>query len=164
MAVRKRKGRQTRSNTLLDLRKVYVGGFAANLFAPLALPAQKEAEFEIQFCKEILRADSNHFEALVLLGDAYTRNGDYEKGLEMDLRLSRLKPNNKLIHYNLACSYALTGQKDKALTNLHKAVELGYCDVDQLRQDRDLDALKSDPRFQTIVKKLSTEDHQPQKH
>lgn len=145
---------------MLDVRKVYLSGFAANLCAPFDVPLPKDPEFEIQFCKEILRSDANHFEALALLGDAYTRNGDYAKGLEMDLRLSRLKPDNKLIRYNLACSYALTGQKDKALLNLHKAIELGYSDIEQLRQDRDLDALKSDPRFQNLIKQLSAEQRQ----
>ena len=83
----------------------------------------------------------------VLLGDAFTRKGEYQKGLEFDLRLSQLKPENKLIRYNLACSYALTGQKDKALNCLNKAVELGYTDLEHLRKDTDLDTIKSDPRF-----------------
>ena len=148
---------------LLDLRQAYFDGLGVNLFRPFEMPLPRDAEFEIQFCREILRTDSNHFEALVLLGDAYTRNGEFERGLEMDLKLSRLKPDNKLIRYNLACSYALTGQKDKAIHNLHKAVELGYRDVEHLRQDRDLDAIKSDPRFQNLIKKLSADERQQQR-
>jgi len=41
------------------------------------------------------------------LGNAYTENGMYAKGLLVDLKLSRLKPNDPLVHYNLARSYAL---------------------------------------------------------
>jgi len=160
--VRKRKRRQTRSSTPLDLRKAYFDGLAANLFKPFDVPQPRETDFEILFCKEILRTDANHFEALLLLGDAYTRSGEFEKGLEMDLKLSCIKPEHKLVRYNLACSYALTGQKDQALLNLHKAVELGYSDVEQLRQDKDLDAIKSDPRFQHLIKKLAAEQHQKQ--
>lgn len=147
---------------MLDFRQAYLDGLSGNLFKAIETPLPTDTEFEIQFCKEVLRANANHFEALVLLGDAYTRNGDYEKGLEMDLRLSRIKPDNKLVRYNLACSYALTGQKDKAILSLNKAIELGYCDIEHLSQDRDLDAIKSDPRFQDIVKKLSAEQHQTQ--
>lgn len=95
-----------------------------------------------------------HYDALVVLGDAYTRNGDYLKGLELDIRLSQLKPENETIRYNLACSYALIGQTDNALKNLSTAVELGYNDVDHLRNDNDLAGLKADPRFQTLVRKL----------
>jgi len=159
--VRKRNGRKSRSTMVLDLRKLYVGGFSPDLFKPMELPLDSDKDFEIQFCEDILKTQANHFEALVLLGDAYTRKGEFQKGLELDLRLSRIKPENKLIRYNLACSYALTGQKEKAFNSLTKAVELGYRDIEHLRQDHDLDALKGDPRFQNIIKKLSTE-HQTQ--
>ena len=161
--MRKRNRRHSRSSLPLDLRQAYLDGLAVNLFKPFDLPQPKDTEFEIQFCKEILRSNAHHFEALVLLGDAYTRNGEYQKGLEMDLRLSRMKPENKFVRYNLACSYALTGQNDKALLNLNKAVELGYRDVEQLRQDKDLEPIKSDPRFQSLIKKLSADRPQARK-
>jgi tetratricopeptide (TPR) repeat protein len=159
--VRKRSGRKSRSNMLLDLRKLYVAGVTTDLFKAIDTPTPTEADFEIAFCEDILKTDPAHFEAMSLLGDAYTRKGEFQKGLELDLRLSRLCPDNKLVRYNLACSYALTGQKDKAMTCLNKAVELGYRDVEHLRQDHDLDALKTDPRFQTLIKKLSAEQHEP---
>lgn len=154
--MRKRSARKSRSNMLLDLRKLYLGGLSTDIFKTIDVPASSETDFEIHFCEQILRTDANHIEAMVLLGDACTRMGDFKRGLELDLRLSKIKPDNNLIRYNLACSYALTGQKDKAINTLHKAVELGYRDVEHLRQDHDLDAIKSDPRFQNIVRKLSS--------
>jgi tetratricopeptide (TPR) repeat protein len=163
-AVRKRNGRKSRSNLVLDLRKLYLGGLWGDIFKPIDQPVANETEFDIQFCEDILREHKAHFEALVLLGDAYTRKGDYQKGLELDLRLSSIKPDNNLVRYNLACSYALTGQKEKALLCLNKAVELGYRDVEHLRQDHDLDAVKSDPRFQLLVKKLSAEQPEASSH
>jgi tetratricopeptide (TPR) repeat protein len=147
---------------VLDLRKLYVGGLSCDLFKAIDLPIPSESEVEVDICEQVLRANPNHFEALVLLGDNYTRRGEYAKGLELDLRLSRIKPENKLIRYNLACSYALTGEKEKALSCLNKAVELGYDDVEHLRQDRDLEGLKGDPRFLNIVKKLASTQHQVQ--
>lgn len=158
--MRKRSARKTRSNMVLDLRKLYLTGLSSDVFKAIETPVP--ADVEIELCEHILSTNVNHFEALVLLGDAYTRRGEFAKGLELDLRLSRIKPENKLIRYNLACSYALTGQKDQALTSLDKAVELGYRDIEHLRQDHDLDPIKSDPRFQTIIKRLSSEEHQPQ--
>lgn len=160
--MRKRNGRKSRSNLVLDLRKLYMGGLSPDLFKPIDTPIPSEAEVEIEMCEQILRSNPDHFEALVLLGDAYTRRGDYAKGLEFDLRLSKIKPDNKLIRYNLACSYALTGEKEKALLCLNKAVELGYRDIEHLRQDHDLDGIKSDPRFQSLIKKIASEQHQAQ--
>ncbi len=160
--MRKRNKRKSRSCMALDLKKLYVGGLSCDLFRSIEVPTPTEIDFEIQLCEEVLRTNPNHFEALVVLGDSYTRKGLYAKGLELDLRLSRIKPENKLIRYNLACSYALIGEKDNALLCLNKAVELGYSDIDHLRQDRDLDGIKADPRFLDIVKKLSTSQHQTQ--
>lgn len=116
--------------------------------------AMAESEFEIGFFQRVIDANPLHYDALIELGDAYTRNGDYARGLELDLRLAQLKPDNEMVRYNLACSYALTGQTDNALRNLCKAVDLGYNDVDHLCKDHDLAVLKADPRFQTLVQKL----------
>ena len=91
---------------------------------------------------------------MVVLGDAYTRAGEFQKGLELDLKLAQLKPENETIRYNLACSYALTGQTDNAIRNLSKALDLGYNDVKHLCEDHDLAPLKGDPRFQKLVEKL----------
>jgi len=160
--VRKRSARKSRSNMVLDLRKLYVTGLSPDLFKAIETPMPADVDIEIGMCEQILNINPNHFEALVLLGDAYTRKGEYQKGLELDIRLSTIKPENKLIRYNLACSYALTGQKEKALNCLDKAVELGYSDIEHLRQDHDLDPIKTDPRFQSLIKKMSAEQHQPQ--
>ena len=153
--MRKRHARKSRSELTLDLRKFYLAGFSAHLLNSLETPGLGQVDFEIQFCEDVLGADPTHAEALLLLGEDYTRKGEYVKGLELDLRLLQLRPNNKLVRYNLACSYALTGQKDAALHSLTQAVELGYRDVDHVRQDRDLDTIKSDPRFELIIKKMS---------
>jgi tetratricopeptide (TPR) repeat protein len=161
--VRKRGSRKSASLTILDLRAVYFRGLTPDLFRTIETPAPKDADFEIAFCQEVLRGNPMHFEALVLLGDSYTRKGEYQKGLELDLWLSRLRPENKFVRYNLACSYALTGQKDKALSSLSQAVELGYRDAEHLRQDHDLNTLKTDPRFQELLERLSAleqEEHE----
>jgi len=149
---------------LLDIRKLYKSGVTSDLFRPIEVPVPAEADFEIAFCEDILKSVPGraHFETMVLLGDAYTRKGEYAKGLEMDIQLSRLQPENKLVRYNLACSYALTGQKEKAFSTLNKAVELGYRDVEHLRNDHDLDAIKSDPRFQSLLTKLSSVTQEPE--
>ncbi|MFH0939353.1 MAG: tetratricopeptide repeat protein [Planctomycetota bacterium] len=134
--MRKRSSRKTRSLTSLDIRDLYTIGLCSNLFDAIETSVSDDVDFDIQFCQEILRANAAHFEALSLLGDLYTRKGEYQKGLELDISLSRNCPENKLVHYNLACSYALTGQKEKAIQALAQAVELGYQDIEHLRHDR----------------------------
>ncbi len=161
--MRQRKKRLSRSLIGLDIRKLYAGGVSADLDKPIDVGMPSEIDFEIGLCQRILEVNPTHYDALVTLGDAYTRNGDFEKGLELDLRLAQLKPENETIRYNLACSYALIGKTDDALRNLSKAVDLGYNDVEHLCKDHDLAVLKSDPRFQTLVRKLEQQKNPSRK-
>ncbi|HLX62529.1 MAG TPA: hypothetical protein VKX17_14730 [Planctomycetota bacterium] len=134
--------------------KLYVGGMTMDFDKSIDIGTPADNQFEIDFFQRILDANPLHYDALLILGEAYGRAGDYGKGLELDLRLAQLKPQNEKVHYNLARSYALNGQTDNALRNLSKAVDLGYKDVEHLCKDHDLAALKTDPRFQKLVQKL----------
>ena len=63
-----------------------------------------------------------------------------------------VRPNDPLAHYNLACSYALLKRGEQALKILRRAVELGYRDFRYMREDRDLDAVRNDPRFRQLLR------------
>ncbi len=66
---------------------------------------------------------------------------------------ARLFPEIYIWPYNLACVQAIRGEKDKSFENLEKAIDLGFTDVEHIRHDPDLANLKSDPRFNLILKK-----------
>ena len=122
------------------------------------LPAgafDKEAtRFEAGFFEEALRFSPGDLEVLIALGSAYSRLGNVQKSLEVDLLLVKARPDEPVFHYNLACSYSLTGQLDCAFDSLVNAIRLGYADVEHLTMDRDLDNLKRDGRFREIIAKL----------
>jgi len=115
-----------------------------------------DLEFEISFYEGILGDDPDFVPALIPLADDYTRVGRYEEGLAMDERLSSLKPGDPLVHYNLACSYALTDRKEKALAALNKAVSLGYDDLDWMEKDEDLEELRSTAGYTEIISALKS--------
>jgi Flp pilus assembly protein TadD len=129
-----------------------------DLFKHIETPLPTEADFEVEFCENILNANptQQHLDALLLLGDAYTRKGEYQKGLEVDLKLAVIDPKNQHVQYNLACSYALIGEMDQAIHSLTKAVELGYRDAEHIRNDHDLDGIKNNPDFKSLLNKLTT--------
>ncbi len=77
--------------------------------------------------------------------------GDYAKAIEIGLQWVRLKPKNITAAYNLACVYALNGDKKDALQWLAKSVALGWDDPGHLQRDTDLDSLHSEPEFDKIV-------------
>ena len=107
--------------------------------------------FEIAFYEGILAEDPEFEDALIPLAEAYTKAGLHEKGLATDLKLATLRPNDPTVHYNLACSYALTGHRDEALATLERAIELGYRDVGFLMKDEDLVSLHDDEAFAQLI-------------
>lgn len=111
-------------------------------------------DFEIKFFEGVLRERPAYIEALIPLAEAYTHRGEYEKGLEIDRKLSQLCGKDPTVFYNLACSHALLSQQDEAFLALDKAVELGYYDWLHLVQDRDLKKLQSDERFKQVLEKI----------
>jgi tetratricopeptide (TPR) repeat protein len=56
--------------------------------------------------------------------------------------------------YNIACGYALQGNRDKAFEWLKKASEAGFDVAAYLERDDDLDNLKSDPRWREWKKSV----------
>jgi tetratricopeptide (TPR) repeat protein len=107
-------------------------------------------DVQIQFMEGVVRRDPRYVEALQLLGDNYTKRGRYNEGLGVDERLAELEPENPLVFYNLACSYSLTDQCDRAADALEKALHLGYRDFKWLARDPDLRKLREHPRYDSI--------------
>ncbi len=98
----------------------------------------------------LVRRDPEYVDALQLLGDHYTQRGLFTEGLNVDERLAQLQPENPVVFYNLACSYSLTEQFDRAATALEKALTLGYSDFTWLAKDPDLKKLRAHPLFAEI--------------
>lgn len=122
--------------------------------------AEKEdVQFEIQFFEGIARRDPDYIDALQILGDAYTKTGQWDKGLQVDERLARLCPDSSLVFYNLACSYSLLKRVDAAFGALDHAVRLGYNDARWLNKDPDLENIRHDSRFEKIRSGLSKKSH-----
>lgn len=112
-------------------------------------------DFEIRFFESILRRHPKYADVIEILGELYTKSGRIEDGLRMDRRLVRLLPENPNAYYNLACSLALKKRDSEALTNLRKAISLGYDDFDWLMQDPDLENLKGNPSFRKLISTLN---------
>ena len=111
-------------------------------------------EFTIWFLEGILEKSPNYFDCLIYLSNAYTANGMYEKALILDQKLSCLRQDDPIVHYNLACSYALLSEIDAAFEVLEKAIELGYEDAYHLERDKDLASLRKDERYLKLIEKL----------
>ena len=108
-------------------------------------------DFEISFYEELLEKRPDFVDALILLGELYTKKGLYSNGLSVDRRLAQLRPDEPVVHYNLACSYSLLNKTDEALASLKRAVQLGYTEFDFMEGDKDLNNIRQDQRYKELV-------------
>ena len=61
-------------------------------------------------------------------------------------------------YYNLACCYSLTHQKKPALKALEQAIQLGYKDYGNMKSDTDLDYIRKEKKFKTLLEQLRQYD------
>lgn len=128
--------------------------------APAASAAARAAalsqlDFEIDFYGRVLQRYPDYVDVLRVHGNNLTLKGRYAEGLQIDRRLVELRPGDALAHYNLACSLALLKKVDLALKTLRRAMELGYRDFRYMSEDRDLDAVRRDPRFVKLLREFT---------
>ena len=70
-----------------------------------------------------------------------------------------IKEQKSMCLYDMACLYALTGQKKKALQELEKSVDLGYKNYNNMVNDNDFLSIRKDKKFQTLL--AAVKDRQP---
>lgn len=87
--------------------------------------------------------------------------GDYmdgeawEKAEETARILVTIAADRPASHYNLACALARRGKNQEAIASLEKSIDLGWRHYEHLvHLDPDLDSLRSDARFPSLVLKL----------
>jgi beta-lactamase regulating signal transducer with metallopeptidase domain/tetratricopeptide (TPR) repeat protein len=90
--------------------------------------------------------------------DWYSRGMDlhhddrYDEAIEAFQKAIEAGYREDAASYNIACGYALKGDRDKAFEWLRKAAEAGFEVASYLERDDDLDNLKSDPRWKELKK------------
>jgi carboxyl-terminal processing protease len=78
---------------------------------------------------------------------------EYEKSAQLFVAAIKQGAGDAGVFYNAACSFALAGKKEEAMSYLLQAVHQGFLDSEHLQKDSDLDSLHSDGRWQGVVDK-----------
>ncbi|MFL2876314.1 MAG: TPR end-of-group domain-containing protein [Pontiellaceae bacterium] len=120
---------------------------------------QNNEAIELALFEKLEKRLPNDTEILQVLAELYTKNKLYKSGLAVDLRLTKLEPYNGMVWYNLGCSFALNQQFDEAFEALYKAIEYGYNDYEWLKNDGDLDVLRDDKRYESLLMFILTQTH-----
>ncbi len=110
-------------------------------------------EFEVDLSRAALRSRPHWFEALTMLGHALTKAGNHKQALAIDLKLAKLRPNDAIVFYNLACSLSNLERVDESLEALQQSLDLGYKDFSYLLGDPDLENIRRDPRFKRMLER-----------
>ena len=111
---------------------------------------KKYAEAIVKF-EEVIRAAPDNKKAWISLGICYMRTGKTEEGFIRFRAALKLDATWPPTYFNLACYYALKGDKDKAFENLQKTIEYEPRARSWAENEPDLKSLKTDPRFKKIV-------------
>lgn len=72
---------------------------------------------------------------------------DYQGAIEEFKKALALDPNDISIHFNLACTYSLNEEADKALEHLDRAVSLGFTDFKRIKEHDALAYLRIQDAF-----------------
>ena len=104
--------------------------------------------------RERLVTDPDDTRALYLGANLLVETGKVDEGLEWCRRAMAVDPSDPSTLYNAACVYCKAGRKQEALEILERAVAAGFAHKAWLENDSDLDAIRSQPRFQALLKRL----------
>jgi Flp pilus assembly protein TadD len=100
------------------------------------------ASFHQDFLEKISQKLKHDERILQTLSQYYTSIGNTTKSLQMNRKILKFRPNDPLVHYNLACDLALKKKAKEACDALAKAIQLGYNDWQWIRDDTDFDGIR----------------------
>ena len=92
--------------------------------------------------------------ALTFGAYALVEQGQPERAREWSERALDADRDEPAIMYNVACTYSLLGELDRAIELLDRAIQQGYGHQAWLAHDPDLAPLRKDPRFQGLLDRL----------
>ncbi len=120
--------------------------------------AQAAARRALTRAEQQLELNPDDTRALNLGCAALVERGDHERAMQWAERSLAIDGNNPDTLYNLACSYALMGEPERALDCLERAHLEGMSIADWAENDSDLDSLHGDPRFHALMDSLKDQE------
>ena len=119
---------------------------------------QGEWDKVIELYREVLATAPNFARGYSRLGFAQIRAERFQDGLETFRTQIAMNHRVAVATYNIGCIHALTGEGDKAVQYLEKAVELGFNDPGHFREDSDLDGIRDLAGYQALWERISWRD------
>jgi adenylate cyclase len=117
----------------------------------LSLDAARRA---VAIAEKVLELKPDETRALYLSATPLVRIGRADEAQQWVERALFIEPDDPSVLYNVACFYAQTGQVERALDCLEKANLPGMANLGWIEHDADLDPLRGEPRFRSILDRI----------
>jgi adenylate cyclase len=82
------------------------------------------------------------------------RLGRPEEGLKWAEEALEIDQEDAGVRYNVACLYSLEGKADEAIRCLEEAFDRGFRNKEWFEKDPDLNPLRDDPRFKSLLERI----------
>lgn len=80
-------------------------------------------------------------------------NAEYDSSIIYLNKAIELDPTDFDAHYNLACTYSILNQINRAVSHLESALEYGFLDLNHIVRDNDLENIRNSTEYKTKIAK-----------
>jgi adenylate cyclase len=123
--------------------------------------AQTTAKRAMARIEKIVAADPGHGRAIGLGVNMLATLGERERAKKWARRAALVDPDNMNLKYNLACAMSVLGELEVAIAMLADVAERAETGMlSWMQSDSDLDAVRADPRFETMIEKAKARSAQ----
>lgn len=98
--------------------------------------------------------DEKLFEYLNLISLAYAKNKNFKDSKLCIEEMQKLVPKIGVVYRNWAVYYIVQNKNDEAISNLQKAIEMGYDDLGWIKTEESLDKIRGMSIYKKIIKRL----------
>jgi serine/threonine protein kinase/Tfp pilus assembly protein PilF len=136
--------------------------FQATLLLAQALEAMEhraeaaEAYAEaLEVCDRHIALNPDDGRGLTMGAVARARSGDRAGALDWVERAIAAEPDDPVILYAAAGTFAVLGLRDRAITTFARAIDLGFANRQWIEEDPDFDNIRDDERFRAVLQGLA---------
>jgi serine/threonine protein kinase/cytochrome c-type biogenesis protein CcmH/NrfG len=119
--------------------------------------AHQERRDSLRKAERHLQLHPDDVRAVYLGANALCELGERTRALEWASHALSMDPDEAFVLYNISCAYVLLGETDKSMDCLEKAFGQGFGHRESIENDPDFASLRSNPRFQALMQRLSAD-------
>ncbi len=111
----------------------------------------------LERARQRLELNPNDYRALYLSANALLGLGQEEAAKRNAARALEMRPDDPAVLYNLGCFYSLSGDLDKSIDCLERAVQHNFGLKEWFENDSDLDNVREHPRFTALMERVQAQ-------